>query len=392
MRNTFDRRDSSLDDAAMMMEQQQDTLSDDDNAQIEVPEQEVVEVEDPLLMAMDDLEGRVVAALDDVKLHPGVRTSATSNVHDELATLLRPVLEVAAHTGPSIARTYYHGDEIESSVEDVYQRVVSDLVLPVMLEMAQSERSPAKLGASLEFFRHFWKECHKAGSWLDTTTIGVQAGPYGAGGAHSSSSSTQTPAMRAILKRRQVKRLAREGEILRYWVQASIACTEPGVLTSDEGEGAVASRGIIAASGSLRPSLRHIAQRIRDTDDRGANRLYAPVMKMVEGVLKQLFLGNPNESVLSSSLKFLEIVVLCCSSKPKDAASARRRGQSVSLLFYSISFRPNYVLRIFSSFLILLLLRHRKTSRLTTFPWATPSLHDKLWNRSPTTLLPLFEV
>ena len=323
-----DRRES-LDDP--MTGLQEENLSDDDNAQPEIQEPEV-EVEDPLVMAIDDLEGRVVSALDEVKLHPGVRSSSAPgapNVHEELATLLRPVLEVAAHTGPSIARTYYRGEGhegVEISVEDVYERVVSDLVLPVMLEMAQSERTPAKLGASLEFFRNLWNECHKAGSWLDNTTTGPQAGPYGAGGSHAGSVSTQ--AMRAVVKRRQTKRLAREGELLRYWVQASIACTEPGVLTSDEGEGAVASRGIIAASASLRPSLRHIAQRIRDTDDRGANRLYAPVMKMIEGVLKQLFLGNPGESIRSASLKFLEIVILCCSSKPKDASS-RRRSHSV---------------------------------------------------------------
>jgi symplekin len=323
-----DRRES-LDDP--MSGLQDANLSDDDNAQPDFQEPEV-DVEDPLLLAIDDLEGRVVSALDDFKLHPGVRTSSVDGaptVHEELATLLRPVLDVAAHTGPSIARTYYRGDGhegVETSVEDVYERVVSDLVLPLMLEMAQSERVAAKLSASLEFFRNLWKEYHKAGSWLDNTTTGPQAGPYGAGGSHSGAMST--PAMRALMKRRQTKRLAQEGEFLRYWVEASIACTEPGILTTEDDDGALASRGIIAASASMRPSLRHIAQRIRDTDDRGASRLYGPVMKMVEGVLKQLFLGTGSpESVRSSSLKFLEIVILCCSSKPTDVA--RRRVDSV---------------------------------------------------------------
>ena len=330
-----DRRESSssMMDIDESLLPTQDELSDDDNA-AEESEELVVEKEDPLLLAIDDLEGRVVSALDDVRMHPGVRTasgaSGAASVHEELATLLAPVLEVAAHTGPSIARTYYQGvgaEGIELSVQNVYERVVSDLVLPVMLEVAQSDTSPAKRSASLEFFRHFWKESHKAGSWLDRTATGMQAGPYGSGGSGSSSAAPAlTPAARAALKRRHGKRLAREGEILRYWVEASVACTLPGAFTDDESEGAVASRGIIAASASLRPSFHHIATRIKDADDRGANRLYGPVMKMLEGVLKKLFLSSPSESVLSASIKFLEIVILCCSRKPTDSSSRRRGG------------------------------------------------------------------
>jgi symplekin len=318
---------NNLDDP--LLDTENDNLSDDDNAQIDIDEPKV-DNEDPLLLAIDDLEGRVVAAVDDVKLHPGIKTG-TSSVHDELASLLRPVLEVAAHTGPSVARTYYRGsgpEGIEASVEDVYERTVSDLTLPVMLEIAQSDTNPAKRGASLEFFRTYYKECHKAGSWLDTTTLAIQAGPYGPGGSHHSTAGT-TPAMRVIMKRRQQKRLVREGEILRYWVEAAVACLVTGVFTDADAEGAVASRGIIAASAALRPSLHHIAQRIRDADDRGATRLYGPVMRMVEGVLKKLFLGS-NDAVRSACIKFLEIVMLCCSHKPPDDSS-RRKGQGVSL-------------------------------------------------------------
>jgi symplekin len=176
----FDSQPQLSDDA------QDDDNDDDDNAAVDA--ETIVDKEDPLLLAIDDLEGRVVAALDDVKLHPGVRTNTAAgvNVHDELGMLMRPVLEVAAHTAPSIARTYYQGvgaEGIEVSVEDVYERVVSDLVLPVILEIAQSDTSPAKRGASLDFFRLLWIECRKAGSWLDETATGMQAGPYGPGGA-----------------------------------------------------------------------------------------------------------------------------------------------------------------------------------------------------------------
>lgn len=315
---------------------------EDDNAQeVDDGDDEFAEKEDPLLLAIDDLEGRVVAAIDDLKVHPGISTSSTTSVHDELAILWRPILEVAAHTGPSVARTYYRGgpDGLEQSVEDVYQRIVSDLVLPVVLEMAQSDTLPARRVASLEFFRAFWKECHKAGSWMDpaATTGTLLAGPYGVPSATTpaaAAATINTPAARATLQRRHLKRLAREGEILRYWVEASIAATVPGVFTDDSSEGTVASRGIIVAAASLRPSFLHIATRIKDADDRGATRLYNPVVKMIDGVLKKLFLGTtspPSEALLSACIKFLEILCLCCSRKPQDPSS-RKRGPSVRII------------------------------------------------------------
>jgi symplekin len=340
--NKNDRVEDNL--AALAQQGEDGNLSDDDNAAPEMQSEVELEVEkeDPLFLAIDDLEGRVVAALDDVKVHPGIRSSSSISLQEELSTLLRPVLEVAAHTAPSIARTYYRGvgaEGVEASCEDVYERVVSDLVLPVLLEMAQSDTIPAKRGASLEFFRGLWKECHKPGSWLDPNP-GATAGPYGSGMASSAGKHApqQQQQPRPQFKRRQAKRLAREGEILRYWVQASIACTLPGVFTSDASEAAIGARGVIAASASIRPSLKHIAQRIRDADDRGANRIFAPVMKMVEGVLKKLFLSTENNSdgsdaLRSACIKFLEIVCLCCSAKPQDA-SQRRKGHTVSTDYF----------------------------------------------------------
>ena len=305
-------------------------MSDDDNAAPDLPSEPEGDKEDPLVLALEDLMGRVVTAIDEVKRHSGTR-SGSMTVHEELATLLRPVLEVAAHTGPSIARTYYSslggpGEGVEASCEDVYERVVSDLVLPFMLEFAQSDTIPAKRAASLEFFHTFWKECHKAGSWLDMTSTGPNVGPYGSGGGNYASSS-DNPALRLLQKRRATKRMAREGEILRYWVQASIYCTLPGVFTSSVSEDAVASRGVIAASASLRPSLRHIAKRVDDADDRGAAKLYGPVMKMVKGVLKKLFVNasDSGDGLRSACIKFLEIVAVCCSSKGEQGSDGRRR-------------------------------------------------------------------
>lgn len=329
-RRRDNRRESIEDNLASYTGQQEDEHSDDDNAAPDMQSEAELEgeKEDPLLLAIDDLEGRVVSALDDVKVHPGVRSGPGQTIQEELGTLLRPVLEVAAHTAPSVARTYYRGvgaEGIEASCEDVYQRVVSDLVLPVLLEMAQSDTIPARRGASLEFFRQLWKECQKPGSWLDPSH-GANAGPYGSGHTGKHAHANQP---RPQLKRRQTYRTSREGEVLRYWVQASIACTMPGVFTDEAAESAIAARGVIAASASIRPSLKHIAQRIGDTDDRGANRIFSPVMKMVEGVLKKLFFtaetaSGEGDALRSSCIKFLEIVCFCCSVKPKDASQRRR--------------------------------------------------------------------
>jgi len=317
--------------------QQDDQMSDDDNAApemaSELDEGNEEMMDDPRKLALEDLEGRVVNALDDVMQHSGVKQSDSTSVQNELATLLRPVIEVAAHTAPSIARTYYQGgasiaEGVEASCDEVYQQIVSDLVLPSLFDIAQTDIVPAKRSASLEFFRTLFKEFQKSGSWLDVNYMNsANAGPYGSGniGKRSSSSQRQPPAQ---LRRRQAKRLLREGEILRYWVKASIACLTPGVFTAEASEMTVASRGVIAASASIRPSLKHIAQRIRDADDRGANKIFAPVMQMVEGVLKKLFFSTAEveqgDALRSSCIKFLEIFCLCCSGKPQDSSSRRK--------------------------------------------------------------------
>jgi symplekin len=324
--------DSNIDDDPPM------DLDDDNNEQADLDGNE-----DPFVMAVDDLEGRVITAINALKTHPGVHSTDARNIHDELQAILRPVLEVAAHTAPSVARTYYRGEQgVEAGVEQAYEKIISDLVLPVLLESAQSDPIPVKRGTCLEFYRILWKECHKPGSWIDTTTTGPNAGPYGAGGA--TAPFANTPAGRATLKRRQQKTQNREGEILRYWVESASACLVEGVFTAEESDVAAVCRIILAASGVLRPALAHISQRIRDADDRGAVKLFNPVMRMVGGVLKKLFLGT-NDEVRSTCLKFLEIVVLCCSHKPEDPhAGARRRGPNVSACIQWYRWRLTFII------------------------------------------------
>jgi symplekin len=375
-----DRRDT-LDDSMMA----DDNLSDDDNAQLDVEEPEM-DNEDPLLLAFDDLEGRVVAAIDDVKRHSGLATDLSPgapSIYEELTALLRPVLEVAAHTGPSVARTYYKGtgpEGIEASVEDAYEKTVSDLVLPFMLEMAQSDMIPAKRCASLEFFRTLYKECHKVGSWLDVTTVGLQAGPYGPGGSHHSAAGV-TPAIRVITKRRHQKRLIREGELLRYWIESALANVAADNNADDDGNGA--SRAIIAASAAIRPSLRHISQRIRDADDRGAARLYSPVMKMVEAVLRKFMSSHCGELERSACIKFLEIVILCCSQKPPQHDATKRKGPVVvSITWYSsrrwdTMWAPLITARFVP--------RYPRTFHWRTYQQGILALHENLLNPLPNT-------
>ena len=138
-------------------------------------------------------------------------------------------------------------------------------------------------------------------------------------------------------------------------MEAAVACLVAGVFTAEPAAASMYSRGIIAASAALRPALHHIARRIKDADDRGAARLYGPVMKMIEGVLQKLLVNNNNNNNASSSsyeavqaacIKFLEIVVLCCSRKPQEDSS-RRRGYSVSMSFYYLFVRAITVLLFF---------------------------------------------
>merc|ERR1711957_769098 len=154
-----------------------DAQADNENAPPIVP----VVVEDPLSAALDDLEGRVVASLDEFRQHPGVRTglhnnssgddrsnTVTLSIHEELNITLRPALEVAAHSGPSVARSRGPScrSSVDAAVDEVHRRINGDLVLPVLLETAQSDPSAPKRAAALTFFHRLYNECRTSGSYL----------------------------------------------------------------------------------------------------------------------------------------------------------------------------------------------------------------------------------
>jgi symplekin len=324
-------------------------VDDDDNAAIDSDTSDVgiddVD-ESPLLLALDDLESRVVSALNDFKAHPGRATDpSASNIHDELASLLRPVVEASSHAGPSAARmlasTYPRLLGLEECVDEIYTRVNSSLVLPVVLESAQSDAVPAKRAASLALFHTLHVEWSKGGSYLDATVAAGSssslAGPYGPGG---SSSTASPPPGAAEASRRNQIRAARRAELLRRWVQAAIPNLAPGAYTSATSDAAVASRGVLSASAAIKPCLRYMAERIGNADDAGALRLFLPVMRMISGVLGRLFLerarggaggggggggrtneGGAGDSLRASCIKFLEIVVLCFSNRALPGAA-----------------------------------------------------------------------
>src|SRR6056300_1371778 len=284
----------------------QQLIDDDDNAAIIDSDASDIDDEEasPLLSALDDLESRVVAALNEFKAQPGTvsSTAASGNngsskqtIHQELASILRPVVEVSAHTGPSTARalasSYPQNYTVEMCVDEIYSRINSELILPIILESAQSDTIPAKRSASLALFHTLHSEWSKAGSYLDgSTTAPSLAGPYGPGIAPGSGHVSAPPFNPAEGQRRNQVKSARRAELLRRWVQSAIPNLTPGTFTNTTLDTSAAGRGVLSASAALKPCLRYMAERIGSADDAGALRLFLPVMRMIEGVLGRLFL------------------------------------------------------------------------------------------------------
>lgn len=376
---------------------------DDDNAATDDISED--ENESPLVLALDDLESRIVASLNEFKSHPGRASNPRErNIHQELADILRPVVEASSHAGPSTARalaqTYPRVLGLEMCVDEIYTRVNSELVLPVVLESAQSDVVPAKRAASLAMFHTLYGEWQKGGSYLDGTTNNVSlSGPYGVGGASSSSSSAAAggPQLLSSMEtsRRSNLRSARKAELLRRWVQSAIPNLAPGTFTSSTLDAAAAGRGVLSASAALKPCLRYMAQRIGSADDAGALRLFLPVMRMIEGVLGRLFLERARnnsgmevdsgekegDALRSSCIKFLEIVVLCFSNKALPGAGAgqtigrAKKDASVSLLMLIVRLVLYSILiyfMIITSYLPLVSFQHVNDFSLEDLPPGHP--------------------
>ena len=314
-----------------------DTSNNSDDNEIQEDESTALETVDPLLSAIDDLEGRIVSALDNFKLHPGIKTTtnpSSSNskttVYDELKECLAPVLEIGAHVGPATARHHAaYRPTIDASIEEVYHRLNSDLILPVLLESAQSDLVASKRAAALGFFHALYRESTQPGSYLEPISVSGSSSLYGHG-----STNTNNAALR------KQKAQQRTAELLRYWVEGSTSCTVAGAFTDVRADGAIASRAVLSASAVVRPALRHVAVKIASADDAGALKLYIPVMRMIGGVLRRLFSVSPRQraaaggvgegsgsvdALRSACIKFLEIVVLCFSSRIQPGAASQGR-------------------------------------------------------------------
>jgi symplekin len=350
-----------LDDVQQKQQQQQQQqhfIDDDDNAAIESDtsktHDEYDEEEDsPLLIALDDLESRVVSALNEFKSHSGRAShhpsSTNNNIHEELSSVLRPVVEISSHTGPSTARslaaTYPHMLNVDLCVDEMYTRLNSELILPVILECAQSDTVPSKRSACLALFHTLHIEWQKAGSYMDSTTsVPSLAGPYGPGVSNTAANNnivSAPPYSASDATRRNHIRSMRKSELLRRWVQSALPNLAPGAYTSSTLDCSVASRGVLSASAALKPCLRYMAERIGNADDAGALRLFLPVMRMIAGVLGRMFLersssatssvggrAGAGENVMASDslratcIKFLEIVILCFSNRAIPGAAA----------------------------------------------------------------------
>jgi Domain of unknown function (DUF3453). len=348
---------------------------------------------DPFQAAISELESLVVAHLNSFKEHPGIKTNphSTDSVHRELELLLRPILEIAAHTGPAQARAHYwkssatsaaaaaagagsndagvgvdgsgnipgvnvnvgsnsHRRTIDAAIEEVHNVLNLELIFPVLLETAQSDSSPNKRAAALSFFHNLFIEYKLPGSYLDYVENPLLI-RYSGTLYRSFEKQKHAPPSRMVLKQRTVSKANRCQKLLRYWIEASSFCILPGAFTSIEKDDKIASRAVISSSAVIRPALNHVKDKIKSADDAGALRLFLPVMKMIGGVLQRLFAmamngsasdhgggggggggGSNNTSggdaLKSACIKFLEIVVLCFSSRAQPAESHKKLSRS----------------------------------------------------------------
>ena len=294
---------------------------------------------DTLTLALDDLEGRIITAINDFKEHPGVKSPGYTSIHAELEQVLRPLLEIAAHNGPAAARNHWRTTRpsVEKAMQEVYERLNSDLIFPVLRETALSE-AMVKRAAALGFFHKLHVEYKSKGSYLDFVVMGngqVKGSLYGV--QLQQHRGHQIPP--DVLRTRSRQTMQFGKELLTYWLTCSVECIQPGAFSNTQADGAIASRAVISASAVIRPALRLVSEKLKALEDSNAAKLFIMVMKMIEEVLKRLFtsqndLVGPNisraqiasaDALKSACIKFLEIVVLCFSTRADPGRKRRNQ-------------------------------------------------------------------
>ena len=138
-----------------------------------------------------------------------------------------------------------------------YRRVNSDLIFPVMLETCQSDPIPAKRAAALQFFHNLYKECKMSGSYLDATSTGLTAGPYGEGQKGGSAANAQIPPqMRPLINRRKQRTSARRAELRFYSAFTQPGPTPPPALWHEDPRPSNPWRACISITAGDTPVLR----------------------------------------------------------------------------------------------------------------------------------------
>ena len=294
-------------------------------------------IADTLTLALDDLEGRIINAINDFKEHPGIKSPGQPSIHAELEQVLRPLLEIAAHNGPAAARNHWRTTRpsVELAMQEVYDRLNSNLIFPVLRETALSE-AMVKRAAALGFFHKLHAEYKAKGSYLDFGVLvngQVKGSLYGV--QMQQQRGHQIPP--DVLRTRSRQTMQFGKELLTYWLDCSVECIQPGAFSNSQSDGAIASRAVISASAVIRPALRLVSEKLKALEDSNAARIFIMVMKMIQEVLKRLFSSNDfglnltraqiasADALKSACIKFLEIVVLCFSTRADPGRKRRNQ-------------------------------------------------------------------
>ena len=272
------------------------------------------------MSSVDFYEERLVDLID---------TFRTSNASlPELIELLTPAVELIAHTAPSNARKLAALESPQTGVpvqiltishlDDHYGRLNDSMAYPTLVELAQSDTSPARRAAALHFFQELYKESCAPSSYLPPDP-GLD--PAVAAGLVSKAASLFTKRTREI-------------SLLTAWMVAATACASSAFVGSSSSSSATSTKAILSANALLRPSFRCISSAIAAADDGAATVLFETLTDLSAAVLSHVAGpnakdrtagadGGPGEGRRAAAIKFAETLVLCCSRRGGDDTRGR---------------------------------------------------------------------
>jgi hypothetical protein len=155
------------DDERLDEEQQRQQNEDDDDQQQQQQQES----------SLDELEERLIGVLDAFK-----SASAGADRKEELMGLVTQCVELCAHGLVSSARkmSIERGrGSLPALLKEHHSALLSTLAYPSFLEIAQSDTSPARRTAALQFFADLYREASSNSSFLSSDSandISVKAG------------------------------------------------------------------------------------------------------------------------------------------------------------------------------------------------------------------------